>query len=1288
MNKKIGLFVLIALLSISFVSARNWIESDNARTYNLTNLGFISATSGQIAGSPICTTATGCGGSGSVSTNVSTNVLAKANSTGGLVNSSISDDGTNVDTFARLRVFNNAFLYGNLTMYSAPSASGFAYFGVQTLTVNGSGAKIVITNQNAQDYTIGQYNTANTLSIGNATPTSTPAFNMVPNGSIGLFTVTPRTQFESNALTNSFANKVGIGNNAPNSTLDVIGNASFTVGSGNGLLVQSGTANTNAYIDLNEAQVGANHGGGLFVDGNLNYLSIRTKLSNVYTDKIVIPYAGSSSGNVGINNSLPNATLDVSGSGRFISLFVDNDAVLTTTGIDSSNITSGTINESRLPNSGVSSGTYGNASNVTVFAVDQYGRVTSATSQAISIDLSQVNSGYPAPCSVLGDYQSVGIFRNSSGVFNNCTSSAGGIIAISGITVAYNANGTVNLTVTASGSGNVTSTNGQSGYVPIFTSSTNIDRWVLATSLVNQTYADSTYGNGSFNFTCGAGTALQSGAYNKLGTQNTTSCVSVGGSVTVHNLTIINSTNGTSSHTISFTFTNGTTITTTFTDTDTNDTTAVGGLYVNLTAMKVNVTNLELQNVTNYNLFLNRTGLPANSTAAGAAYYSSGYVYNGTDIVNYALPLSNVFANMSGISCASNVNGSCNLTVTATGGSGTPGGSDTYVQYNDGGVFNGDSGFTFNDVTDDVTMLSDLRLTDASGDRGVVFLVSDGAGVIFINSSGRIRLQASGNNLTEVTGQGFYFTGNNPNLDVYSDSQNKTVRVINTGLGEAYLHVDDKISVNSTPNNGSAALTVGGTANISGAVCIANDCRTAWPSGTGGNTTLEMRNAINNTGPYNISIPLTNITGSDTNVCTSTDKVTSVNITNGNLVINCAADVGGAGSPGGADTYIQFNNAGSFGGNINFTYSPSTRDVHLAGGDFFLDGPGDRSLIFNSTTGASIYFTGATSNRLRMDAGGSSALLEILADGIYFTSGDPEMDLYSDSANQTFYIKNAGSQEAWLRVDNKVSIGAAPSSTSDNLVVTGNATVTQNLSTSLFSQNGYVSPYAFQSQYWKCQEGEFLGSNSGGTAPFSTLTISSGAIAQQAATDNDHVGVLILRDSSTTNGGSAVGIDFTSTGTITPKAGDEIRGIWQQRSGKVAEVAGRTGFFDTLSLSEPVDGCHILWNSSGNVATARCRAGSVTTSNATTYTYSNATWYGWSVKHLTNNSANFTIWNDTGGVLLDVGLSIGVNSGAANAGAIGTHNNNTADSAADMYWVDYMSFCRQYKPQRAWSYGQ
>jgi len=60
--------------------------------------------------------------------------------------------------------------------------------------------------------------------------------------------------------------------------------------------------------------------------------------------------------------------------------------------IDTSQITSGTIADARLPTKGTA-GTYANASHVPVITTDAYGRVTAVTNTAISIDTAAITSG-------------------------------------------------------------------------------------------------------------------------------------------------------------------------------------------------------------------------------------------------------------------------------------------------------------------------------------------------------------------------------------------------------------------------------------------------------------------------------------------------------------------------------------------------------------------------------------------------------------------------------------------------------------------------------------------------------------------------------------------------------------------------------------------------------------------------------------------------------------------------------------------------------------------------------
>jgi hypothetical protein len=60
--------------------------------------------------------------------------------------------------------------------------------------------------------------------------------------------------------------------------------------------------------------------------------------------------------------------------------------------IDTSQLTSGTIADARLPTKGTA-GTYANASHVPVITTDAYGRVTAVTNTAIAIDTSAITSG-------------------------------------------------------------------------------------------------------------------------------------------------------------------------------------------------------------------------------------------------------------------------------------------------------------------------------------------------------------------------------------------------------------------------------------------------------------------------------------------------------------------------------------------------------------------------------------------------------------------------------------------------------------------------------------------------------------------------------------------------------------------------------------------------------------------------------------------------------------------------------------------------------------------------------
>jgi len=86
---------------------------------------------------------------------------------------------------------------------------------------------------------------------------------------------------------------------------------------------------------------------------------------------------------------------------------------------NATNINAGTLNAGRLPSSGVSAGTYGDANSIAQVSVDLYGRITSASDVDISIPASQVNNFESAVEALFSatDSGGLGSFSYSNGVY-------------------------------------------------------------------------------------------------------------------------------------------------------------------------------------------------------------------------------------------------------------------------------------------------------------------------------------------------------------------------------------------------------------------------------------------------------------------------------------------------------------------------------------------------------------------------------------------------------------------------------------------------------------------------------------------------------------------------------------------------------------------------------------------------------------------------------------------------------------------------------------------------------
>lgn len=265
--------------------------------------------------------------------------------------------------------------------------------------------------------------------------------------------------------------------------------------------------------------------------------------------------------------------------------------------------------------------------------------------------------------------------------------------------------------------------------------------------------------------------------------------------------------------------------------------------------------------------------------------------------------------------------GTGNLTWSAAGnggGNGTPGGSNTQVQFNDGGDFGGDAGFTYNKVTNTLSV-ENINAGNSPDDTVTIsgnLSVTRDLSVNDIASVGN--LSASGNITAGeyLIGNGYYIEGisiDSANYVTQPDQSNIT------SLGNLlYLNIDgDTVSTGNIQISGDYS---GGNLSLSANLSAANGAFTNKVT-IGSNLTinssavLRVVGNVNSIGSANISLgTLSNIhiTGGIGGQVLTTDGT-------GNLYWGTGGG-GGGGSPGGNNQSVQFNNGGDFGGDNTFIY--------------------------------------------------------------------------------------------------------------------------------------------------------------------------------------------------------------------------------------------------------------------------------------------------------------------------------------------------------------------------------
>jgi len=328
---------------------------------------------------------------------------------------------------------------------------------------------------------------------------------------------------------------------------------------------------------------------------------------------------------------------------------------------------------------------------------------------------------------------------------------------------------------------------------------------------------------------------------------------------------------------------------TTFTALDAN----IGTLFLGNAGTQANLgafyayANTKIGNNSNGNLVIAATA-ESTSNVTGALVVAGGVGVSG-----------NLFANT--LYTTTGIRWAGNGAVFSSGGGGgsTPGGSDTQVQFNDGGsALGGDSTFSFN-KTSKILSVQQISVTNSSGDEG-----------------GEILLAKATTNTTLV--------GTGVTVDIY---QNR-LRFFEQGGSARGYYLDISSGGGGAGTNIMSGGGGGTPAGSTGDVQFNN-------GGALGATTLFYSAATGNLVLTDTTESVSNVTGAMVirgglgvagNVYANTIYTTTGIRWAGNGV---AFSSGGGGStPGGSDTQVQFNDGGSaLGGSSGFTFNSTNGNV-------------------------------------------------------------------------------------------------------------------------------------------------------------------------------------------------------------------------------------------------------------------------------------------------------------------------------------------------------------------------
>jgi hypothetical protein len=252
------------------------------------------------------------------------------------------------------------------------------------------------------------------------------------------------------------------------------------------------------------------------------------------------------------------------------------------------------------------------------------------------------------------------------------------------------------------------------------------------------------------------------------------------------------------------------------------------------------------------------------------------------------------------------------------GGNGTPGGSNTQIQFNNAGSFGGSPSLTWNDFTAQLTVNGNTTVTSN-------LLTTN-----FITTNA---------NATTITASGNISAGNISGGNLVSANFLSGTLTTNSQLNIHYLGNVGWLNVDTAQPNSNGNITFNGSINGIGG---SSDINITGNLNAGNYVQAELLIGIIDTAAQPNITSLGNLTDLTVIGESNLGNAGNVKILGGNANYVLSTDGTGnlswieqaasnATTPGGLNTYIQFNDNGSFGGDNTFTWNKNSDTLFVGG---------------------------------------------------------------------------------------------------------------------------------------------------------------------------------------------------------------------------------------------------------------------------------------------------------------------------------------------------------------------